>query len=387
MKLLKAFNIFTFRPYIEAATENPPAFDAETGLVSGPLQASIVEVGRIGYNPFGPGEDLMLNLVDELNDQLSFLPASDPAESSWSFMGFVPPLGAEGDNLVARLPGTNAFMLCVQKRERVVPGVAIRDLTEKRIKAFEEKEGREANKKDWAVIKDEVTGELLKRACIRPKNIHVMIDGAMVYVFAASAKLCEDVITTIRKALSSFKVDTGLSDGYMLVEMMTKLLRYVGVDPYEGPDADTMDDTDLALCRSFRALRECRLENPTDGGLMAFKHEDPEGTPNAKVVEGYECIELCYEHTRNVVPVIIKMANTGAVKSFLRRSMSAEDAENNQDVAEAETMATDYGSITAELWLHRIMLRKFWDDLVTVGAAKSVPDAPEPIQAEEDDEL
>lgn len=387
MKLLKAFNVFTFRPYIEAALEKPPAFDAETGLVSGSLQASIVEAGRIGYNPFGPGEDLMLALLDSLNDQLSFLPASDPAESSWSFMGFVPPLGAEGDSLVARLPGTNAFMLCVQKRERVVPGVAIRDLTEKRIKAFEEKEGREANKKDWAVIKDEVTGELLKRACIRPKNIHVMIDGAMVYVFAASAKLCEDVITTIRKALSSFKVETGLSDSYVLTEMMTKLLQHVNVYPYAGPEAALLSDQDLELCKNFRALRECRLENPTDGGLMAFKHEDPEGTPNAKVKEGYECIELCYEHTSNVVPVIVKMASTGAVKSFLRRSMSADDAADKEEVAEAESMATDYGSITAELWLHRIMLQKFWQDLVNVGAARPVPEAPEPVKVEDDEEL
>lgn len=156
--------------------------------------------------------------IQLIHDRLKEHPAKDPAHGQWRTWGFVPPHHAMPEDLyVGMVDGErqyvqalaveihecNALVLCVEKRERVLPASSINDKLFERAAEMKAREERELNRKDYAILKDEVTAQLLTTAPIRRSRIYVMIDGLDLYVFTGSQKAAEETTSLIRVAFSS----------------------------------------------------------------------------------------------------------------------------------------------------------------------------------------
>lgn len=177
---------------------------------------------------------------NDLHPHLTAHEAKDPENGLWRTLGFVeamvgaPPTtlkNHEGDfiddvqPLALAVPGTTAILMTLEKRERILPSQFLFDETAKRIKLLVEREQREANKKDWAVAKEETEAALLKTAPIRRTRIPVMMLNENVFVFTSSAKQAEDCTNLIRTALSSFPVAHHYNNEFALMQFFENVVR------------------------------------------------------------------------------------------------------------------------------------------------------------------
>lgn len=162
-----------------------------------------------------------------LSNALSELEVSDPPEACYSTMGFVENGDELNNSFCLQVPGTTAFLIQIEKRERVLPGVSVRNAVTKRMEKLIAKEvdGWTPTRKDWAQLKEEVEAEMLKFAPIRPNRIPVLISMPYVYVFTSSAKVGENCTALIRKAFGTFPVEHALIDEYSLRLFMRQVIR------------------------------------------------------------------------------------------------------------------------------------------------------------------
>lgn len=161
-----------------------------------------------------------------LSDKLKELEVNDPPEATYAASGFAP-FGEEVGNAFAlAIPGTKAILLQVEKRERVLPGVSVRNAVGKRMERLIAKEvdGWVPTRKDWAQLKEEVEAEMLKTAPIRPSKINIILSMPYVFVFTSSAKNAEHCTALIRKALGSFATEHLLADEYSLRLFMKNVI-------------------------------------------------------------------------------------------------------------------------------------------------------------------
>lgn len=238
-----------------------------------------------------------------MSKALSELEVNDPPEACYSTMGFVSSGEELNNSFCLQVPGTTAFLIQIEKRERVLPGVSVRNAVTKRMEKLIAKEvdGWTPTRKDWAQLKEEVEAEMLKYAPIRPSRIPVLISMPYVYVFTSSAKVAENATALIRKALGTFPVEHALTDEFSLRLFMRQVIRkghnefaatdYVHMKHDEGEDIkfkdiaiqgnDQVDDligqgyTPRALDMSI-ALKTAGLENMfirlTDKAIVSGIH-------------------------------------------------------------------------------------------------------------------
>lgn len=142
-------------------------------------------------------------------------------------MGFAQYGDETGGNFALWIPGTKAFVLQVEKRERVLPGVSVRNAVAKRMEAHRAKEieGWTPTRKDWAQMKEEVEAEMLKHAPIRPSRVNVIVSAPYVFVFTSSAKTSEEVSAVIRSAFGTWPVEKGLVNEFSLRQSMANIVR------------------------------------------------------------------------------------------------------------------------------------------------------------------
>lgn len=109
----------------------------------------------------------------EVSKRLAELEVKDPV--GYKTMGFAK--FEDADSFALAVPGTKAFMLTAEKRERVLPGISVRNAVVKRMAALQAKEieGWTPTRKDWAEMKDEVEAEMLATAPIRPTRYSVVV--------------------------------------------------------------------------------------------------------------------------------------------------------------------------------------------------------------------
>lgn len=155
------------------------------------------------------GERLYEFAKETLSPLLAEIEIHDPAESVYSHSGFGKIEQAECSDFAAPIPGTHAVLLRVENRERVLPGISVRNEVGKRMAALVEKEidGWEPTRKDWAEMKADVEANMLKTAPIRPSSTYVLLSVPYVFVFTSSAKKAELCTALLRKALGSFPVE------------------------------------------------------------------------------------------------------------------------------------------------------------------------------------
>lgn len=189
----------------------------------------------------------------QLSDALAEHAIEDPAESSYRSFGFAP-YGEEVNGVFAlAIPGTKAIVLRVEKRERVLPGVSVRNEVGKRMAELQKKEidGWKPTRKDWAEMREEVEARMLKNAPIRPTIVNIVIDTPYIYTFSSSAKVVEDCSALLRKAMGSWPVGHALVDEFNLRRFMgdiilgevpdTEVCNYVHLKHDDGDDLKLKD--------------------------------------------------------------------------------------------------------------------------------------------------
>lgn len=175
----------------------------------------------------GMSEEAVTSLATgQLSEALAEHAIVDPAESQYKAMGFAPYGEETGGVFALAIPGTKAIVLRVEKRERVLPGVSVRNEVTKRMTALQAKEidGWKPTRKDWAELKDDVEATMLKTAPIRPSIVNIIIDTPFIYTFSSSAKTVEECSALIRSALGSWPVGYALTDEFTLRRFMSEVI-------------------------------------------------------------------------------------------------------------------------------------------------------------------
>lgn len=171
---------------------------------------------EVGIHEFAAGRVSKLLEKYQVNDPIGY-----------KTMGFAPYADETGGKFTMGIPGTKAIVLQAEKRERVLPGISVRNEVTKRMAAWREKEieGWEPTRKDWAQLKDDVEAEMLKTAPIRPTRYNVIIAVPYVFVFTTSAKTAEDINSIIRAAFGTWPVQHLLVSDFTLRQAMAKIVR------------------------------------------------------------------------------------------------------------------------------------------------------------------
>jgi recombination associated protein RdgC len=141
-------------------------------------------------------------LVAKINDK-RFRSCGSHDEFS---MGWTSPVGNTVEQLIHE---SNGFMmLCLKKEEKVIPAAVIAEMLQEKVSEKEEQEARKLSKKERTALKDELIFELLPRAFSFSKKTYAYIapKGGWIVVDAASAKKAEDLLSFLRKCISSLPV-------------------------------------------------------------------------------------------------------------------------------------------------------------------------------------
>lgn len=122
--------------------------------------------------------------------------SKDPSATSWRSQGLVHVV--ENDGFIYPIEA-GALLMNVQFNERILPGKVRDEFLAERLKQFEDREGRKMNKKDYAMLKEEVEFELLPKAFIRRSQVPVLFfcRQRMLLVCTSSAKRAFDVVALL----------------------------------------------------------------------------------------------------------------------------------------------------------------------------------------------
>ncbi len=191
--------------------------------------------------------------LEQKLEALSFRPCGPHEEFT---LGWTSPLGKASPQLVH---ATNGYlMLCGKKEERVLPTAVINELVQEKISEKEAQQARKLSKKERTEIKDEIIFDLLPKAFTISRKIYAYIDpkGGWLIVDAASAKSAEDLLSMLRKSLSSLPA----APLNAIEKPSTTMTQWLLTN--QAPNDITIED-------------ECELRSPEEaGGIIRCKRHD-----------------------------------------------------------------------------------------------------------------
>lgn len=142
-----------------------------------------------------------------LNNALEAKPWREPAAQELSTAGFIPPLAADDELAITTSYNRKVVhLIAFKKTERILPGAVLKEAVAKKVAEIEEQQLRKVYKKEKEQIKDEVVQALLPRAFLRHRITYAYLLDGMVLVDASSAKVAEDLLSTLRDAIGSLPV-------------------------------------------------------------------------------------------------------------------------------------------------------------------------------------
>lgn len=149
---------------------------------------------------------------EALEERLSAFVFQPVPRTESASMGWVPPLGRQGQTLVHAASGQ--LMVTLQEESRVLPPAVIRETLEERIADFEDRESRAPGRREKARLKEEITLELLPRAFTRSRRIHAWIDprNHWLVVDSANWRDAEEITERLRACLGSLPLRPLQSD-------------------------------------------------------------------------------------------------------------------------------------------------------------------------------
>lgn len=314
------------------------------------------------YIDFTAGELSADAFIEALHYKLAEYPAVDPDNGVWRTWGFVQPFHGQPDDfydgqddssidavyvpsLAVEIPETSDVVICVEKRERVLPSSAINDKLFERAKAMQEREQRELNRQDYAILKDEIIASMLKTAPVRRSRIYVMMSGHDLYVFTSSQKAAEETNALIRTAFSSLPTVPAFVDEKALKRFFKQVL---------------LRDEDV--CRVFTAGNNFKLKND-EGEVITVKDGDPDEKRYSELLQsGFMPVELEFL----IVPkdrmhqyVWVKMNHKGDVKAIFTNVRPEDEEDGTEFDTQYERGSDGFQSKMAELWVWRRVIHHF----------------------------
>ncbi|WP_295487918.1 recombination-associated protein RdgC [uncultured Pseudomonas sp.] len=183
-------------------------------------------------------------------------PWREPATQELAAAGFIPPLATSNHMAHYSNAGAKAHLIAFKKTERILPGAVLKEAVAKKVAEIEAQQLRKVYKKEKEQIKDEVVQALLPRAFLRHRITYAYLLDGMVLVDASSAKVAEDLMSTLRDAIGSLPV------------------RPLGVK--QAPMATFTDWVSAGDApRGLYLLDECELRDAgEDGGVVRAKGQD-----------------------------------------------------------------------------------------------------------------
>lgn len=298
--------------------------------------------------------------IETLHGKLRDYPAHDPDNGQWRTWGFAVPFNGQAYDmengeedpvqaLAFEIHETGAVIICVEKREKVLPSSAINDKLFDRAKEMAEREDRELNRQDYAILKDEVTAALLKTAPVRRSRIYVMFDQRDLIVFTSSQKAAEETTALIRTAFSSLPTVPAYTNESAMEIFFKDVMR-----------------RDKKVCSTFQPGTTVKLKSD-EGEVITVKDGDVDDDRYTDLFkQGFVAKELELQ-MRCTLPgmehIWVKMNHKGDIKSF---SSSAE-ADGDEFEEQYERGADGFQSKMAELWVLHKAIRAFNEEMAKTG--------------------
>lgn len=213
-------SIRALRPLVQngyvADAVSRSAYATKLGVLTGyDLNNLTLALGIIGSaEPLGDASTE--NARNRLDQVFTMFAAQDPATGQYQSYGFapVPRMWAEGKPVYcATITGTKRIMFYVEIRERVLPAISVSRKLAERMNEFSERESREPNKKEIAMLKDQVKALLLKNAPVRPKQVPIIIDAGICYTYTSSPTQLGLVFALLRTVFGTWPVTPIIEDG------------------------------------------------------------------------------------------------------------------------------------------------------------------------------
>lgn len=284
----------------------------------------------------------------ELHGKLRDFPPVDPDHGKWRTWGFAVPFHGQPEDvlvpvllrpedgqpyeqsLVVEIPGRDAFVICVEKREKVLPSSTINDKLFERAKAMKEREQRDLNRKDYAILKEEIIAAELKKAPVRRVRTYLMLDRDDLHVFTGSQKTAEESTALLRNAISSLPTVPAFTSEVVMCDLFKKILLGKG------------DHFDVG---TYVKMRNDEKE------VITIKDADLRGDTRAR--------ELL-DGTFNILEMEFSYRNRGGVRTWVKMNHKADikylGTEEDDDRAgefgeQYEVGEAGYQSKIAELWV------------------------------------
>jgi len=131
-------------------------------------------------------------------------PAREPGPLEAQTCGFASPY-APGDDRYT-VPGNGCTGFVFQQYERILPAASIADAVAKKVRKITVEEGRRVGGKERKRIREDVLGEMLPNAPVRPRRIAGWLDTdqGWLVIDTSSRRNAEQVLTALREAFGSF---------------------------------------------------------------------------------------------------------------------------------------------------------------------------------------
>lgn len=144
--------------------------------------------------------------LSELLEPLIFTPCLPSLPSS---VGWVPPLAAESGQGLLVHPGQDAWLLCLQFEEKILPATVVREAVNARIAEIKEKEDRLVRSKEKQDLKAEITQTLLTKAFTKKNRVYGFIDLKRHLLIIDSTKRSEieRFSAFLKRALPTTQID------------------------------------------------------------------------------------------------------------------------------------------------------------------------------------
>jgi DNA recombination-dependent growth factor C len=280
--------------------------------------------------------------------------AKDPVTGQYLSYGFAPVPNIVKENgkpvYCTLITGTNKLLFYVEIRERVLPAISVSRKLAERIEEFTNREGREPNRKEVAMLKDQVKALLLKNAPVRPKQVPIIIDAGICYVFTSSQTQLEAVLALIRTTFGTWPV-TPIIDGDEVPEFLRKVISVHDLIDDLGEDGE--------VDARFYPGRNAKLAS--SDSTTTIKDErviDRNGyTTSYALAHGYSPVEADVHffmpnntfkltedgapyNTQNLGDIQFKISDNGVIKKLAVSDLTDEFIENNRPDVEDDAIMT-----------------------------------------------
>jgi len=206
---------------------------------------------------------------EELQEQLSQAAFQPCGKMDMESMGWVSPLGREGETLVHSRK--NCFIFTARKEEKILPASVVREFVNDKVEEIETQQMRKVRKREKDEIREEVLFDLIPRAFSRSTYLSAYIDmtNAWLLVDTPSSKKAEELISLLRQTLGSLPVVPPQVQKNPANVMTQWLVKENDCPPdFELADACVLTDQDGAV---VNCKRQDLLASEIHGHLQAGK--------------------------------------------------------------------------------------------------------------------